>query len=129
MKIAAAAMVALALASCAGRGSLEEREAGALERQLAGRTQGEARRCVPAIQAVALIAVDARTIVYDTPGTLYVSRLRRDCPGLRAGSAIAVETGGDQYCANDRIRAVETGSRIPGPVCLLGAFTPYRSPR
>ena len=129
MKIAAAAFMFFALAGCAGRGSLEERETSALERQLAERTAGEPRRCVPAIQAVSLNAVDNRTIVYDTPGTLYVSRLRSDCPGLRPDSTIVIEAYSDQYCANDRIRAVEPGNRIPGPICLLGAFTPYRTRR
>jgi hypothetical protein len=129
MKIAAAAFMLLALAGCAGRGSLDERETNALERQLAERTAGEPRRCVPAIQAVSLSAVDQRTVVYDTPGTLYVSRLRSECPGLRPDSTIVIEAYGDQYCANDRIRALEPGSRIPGPICLLGEFTPYRSRR
>ena len=119
----------LALAGCAAAGSFEDRERNALERNLAGRSAGEPRRCVPAVQGVSLNAVDRRTIVYDTPGTLYVSRLRADCPGLRPDSAIVVEAYGDQYCANDRIRALEPGTTIPGPICLLGEFVPYRRPR
>lgn len=119
----------LALGGCAAAGSVHDRERNALERDLAERTAGEPRRCVPAIQAVALNAIDRRTIVYDTPGTLYVSRLRADCPGLRPDSAIVVETHGDQYCAMDRIRALEPGTTIPGPICLLGEFTPYRRSR
>jgi len=121
-----ALLLVLALAGCAAAGSFEDRERAALERDLAGRTAGEPRRCVPAIQAVALNAADRRTIVYDTPGTLWVSRLRADCPGLRPDSTIVIEAYGDQYCANDRIRALEPGTNIPGPICLLGQFTPYR---
>lgn len=116
------------LAGCAvGPGPVDDREANALQNRLAGRVAGESRRCVPAIQAVALDPVDRRTLVYDTPGTLYVNRLAADCPSLRATSSVVVETGGDQYCAGDRVRAFEPGDRVPGPVCRLGAFTPYRS--
>lgn len=116
------------LAGCAtASGPMDDREASALESRLASRVAGEPRRCVPAIQAVALDPVDRRTIVYDTPGTLYVSRLASECPSLRSTSSIVVETGGDQYCAGDRIRAFEPGDRLPGPVCRLGEFTPYRS--
>lgn len=116
----------LILAGCAAAGSLEERERSALDRQLAERQAGEAERCIPAISNVSLNVVDRRTLVYDAPGTLWVNRLRADCPSLRPDSSIIVETAGDSYCRNDRIRALDAGSRIPGPVCLLGDFTPYR---
>ena len=123
-----ALLLVLALGSCVAAGSMEERESRALSRDLAGRVAGEPERCVPRIQAVALNAVDRRTLVYDTPGTLWVNRLRADCPSLRPDSTILIETGGDQYCRNDRVRALEPGGRIPGPICLLGDFTPYRRP-
>ena len=119
-------LLVLALAGCAAAGSLDERESEALSRDLAERVAGEPERCVPRIQATGLNPIDRRTLVYDTPGTLWVNRLRADCPGLRADSTILIETGGDQYCRNDRIRALEPGGSIPGPICLLGDFTPYR---
>lgn len=121
-----ALMLALALGGCAAAGSVENRESAALERQLAERVSGEPDRCVPRIGATALHAVDRRTLVYDTPGTLWVNRLRGDCPGLRPGSTIVIETSGDSYCRSDRFRTLEAGSSIPGPTCLLGDFTPYR---
>ena len=129
MKIRTLALV-LALAGCAtADGSLEERERAGLERQLAGRTAGEARRCVTAFQGTGLTVVDRRTVVYDAPGTLWVNRLRADCPSLRPGVTLVVEAQGSEYCQNDRIRAVEPGNRIPGPICFLGEFTPYRNRR
>ena len=122
-----ALMLSAALAGCAAGGaSLEERETSALERQLAERAAGEPEDCVTRIQATSLNAVDRRTLVYDLGGTLWVNRLRADCPGLRPDSTIVVETYGDRYCRNDRIRALEPGTTIPGPICLLGDFTPYR---
>jgi hypothetical protein len=122
-------LIVLALSGCAPAGPAGERERAALDRQLAGRSAGEPHRCISAIRSVSLSAVDSRTIVYDAPGTLYVNRLRADCPSLRPGSTIVIEAHGDQYCESDRIRALDQGSRIPGPICQLGRFTPYRARR
>jgi hypothetical protein len=120
----------LALAGCASAGEVEDtREARALQRQLAERVAGEPEDCVPRNQIQSLQAVDGRTIVYDTGRDLWVSRLAADCPSLRPDSTLVVETFGDRYCRNDRVRALEPGSTIPGPICLLGEFTPYRTRR
>ncbi len=129
MRIAALLLPLLALAGCAAAGPVADRERNALERRLASMVAGEPRDCVPQMQATSLNAVDRRTIVYDAVGTLWVSRLAADCPGMRPGSAILVETYGDRYCRNDRIRALEPGTTVPGPICLLGEWTPYRTPR
>ena len=129
MKIFALFAAATALAGCAARGSLEERERSGLERELATRVAGAPVACIPRLQATALNPVDSRTIVYDAGRTLYVSRLAADCPSLGPDSRLIVETFGSSYCANDHIRAIEPGSTIPGPVCRLGEFTPYRSRR
>lgn len=121
---------ALALAGCASSGEIEDgREARALERQLAGRFAGEPEECVPRIQAQALHPVDRRTLVYETPGRIWVNRLDADCPSLRPDVTLIVETYGDRYCRNDRVRALEPGTTIPGPICLLGSFTPYSARR
>jgi hypothetical protein len=129
MKATAFALLALGLAGCAARGSLEERERSGLERALAEREAGAPQACVPRMQATNLAAVDRRTVAYDAGGTLWVSRLEADCPSLRPDSTLVVETYGDRYCANDRIRALEPGTTIPGPICRLGEFTPYRTRR
>lgn len=124
------AILVLALAGCAAAGEVEDtREARALERQLATRVAGEPRECVPRFQGQALTAADRRTIVYEAGGDIWVNRLAADCPGLRPFGTLIVETHGDRYCRNDRIRALEPGTTIPGPICLLGTFTPYRARR
>jgi hypothetical protein len=123
-------LIILVLAGCAAAGDIEDRsEARALERELATRVAGEPRECVPRTQGRSLTAADRRTIVYDDLGTLWVNRLAADCPGLRPDTTLIVETFGDRYCRNDRVRALEPGSTIPGPICLLGSFTPYRERR
>jgi len=103
------------------------REAEALERDLAGRTAGPPQSCIPALNsAQSLRIVDAHTIVYDSGRALWVSRLDGDCPGMRPMDTLIVDVHGSQYCRGDRFRPVSTGNTIPGPVCVLGDFTPYR---
>ena len=117
-----------ALAGCA---AIEQREdeGAELQRQLAGRSAGEAQSCVPITQASTLQIIDSRTIAYRTGSTIYVNRLSTDCPGMRPFNTLVVETHGSQYCRLDRVRALEPGSSIPGPICPLGDFIPYRLPR
>jgi hypothetical protein len=115
------------LAGCAAAGTdVETRDRRALDDELAAMTAGEARSCVPARQAENLIAVDARTIVLRSGATTWVSRLETDCPGLRPLDTIIVEAHGSQYCAGDRIRSLPPHGTIPGPICVLRDFVPYR---
>ena len=97
-----------------------------LSRELAGRTAGAAQDCVPASPGANLVARDSRTLVYDRGDTLWVNRLGSACPGLHPTSTLIVDLHGSRYCRGDRFRTVEPGQSIPGPYCLLGAFTPYR---
>lgn len=100
-----------------------------LERELAGRVAGPAENCVPARPEQALEIVDRRTITYRRGDTVWVNRLAADCPGLRPLNTLIVEVHGGQYCRGDHVRALEPGANIPGPVCLLGDFVPYRRAR
>jgi hypothetical protein len=120
-------LAALALAGCASAGEMEETaESRALQRQLAERVAGEPENCVPQSQLQSLQPVDPRTIVYETGREIWVNRLPADCRSLRPGTTLIVEAQGDRYCRNDRVRALEPGSTVPGPICRLGSFTPYR---
>lgn len=120
-------MVPVLVAGCtiAGDGQTG-RERLALDRDLTERVAGPAEACVPQRQNQSLRAVDRRTIVYEDGRVLWVNRLEANCPSLRPDSILIVETFGDRYCRNDQIRALEAGSPIAGPICLLGSFTPYR---
>lgn len=115
------------LAGCAALGQGED-DGAELARQLAGGSAGEAQRCVSSSQSTPLEVIDRQTIAYRTGSTIYVNRLRADCPGLRPFSTLIIETQGSQYCRGDRVRALDPGSSIPGPLCLLGDFVPYRLP-
>ncbi|MEA3065376.1 MAG: hypothetical protein QOJ27_1828 [Sphingomonadales bacterium] len=113
----------LLLASACAAGSAREAD---LSGELAGRNAGTSEECVSASPGANLVARDARTLVYRRGDTIWVNRLAAACPGLDPMSTLIVEAHGSQYCRGDQIRAVETGRSIPGPTCLLGAFTPYR---
>jgi hypothetical protein len=117
----------LALAGCAGAGPWPSAPRGdELAPLVAGRAAGPAESCVASVQNTSLRVIDSRTLVYDRGRTVWVNRLRDACPGLRRDDALIVETHGSRYCRNDRIRAFEPYRSIPGPVCLLGDFVPYR---
>lgn len=113
----------LLLASACAASSAREAD---LSRELAGRTAGPAQNCVPASAGDSLVPRDSQTLVYRRGDTLWVNRLAAACPGLNAMSTLIVEVHGSQYCRGDPIRAVEPGQGIPGPICVLGSFTPWR---
>ncbi len=103
------------------------RDQEALSRELAGRVAGEPRTCINPESSAALTVVDSRTVTYREGGnTVWVSRLRDECPGLRPLDTLVVEVEAGQYCRNTRFRAVSPGTSIPGPTCFLGDFVPYR---
>jgi hypothetical protein len=119
----------LLLSACAEEGGgPSERAEAAFERELAGRTAGEPRSCIPAGAGRRLVVRDSRTIVQDEGRTLWVSRLDRPCPGLDPFGTLEIQAQGGQYCSGDRVRGLEAGRTIPGPWCVLRDFTPYRLP-
>jgi hypothetical protein len=113
----------LLIASACAAGSAREAD---LSRDLAGRSAGAGRDCVGTSPAAGLAVRDSQTLVYRRGDTIWVNRLAAACPGLDPMSTLIVEAHGSQYCRGDQIRAVEAGRSIPGPICLLGSFTPYR---
>ena len=95
--------------------------------ELAGRTAGEARSCIPVRLGQGLVIADLDTLVSRESGTLWVSRLEGRCPGLRPRSSLVIDLHGGQYCRGDRFHTIETGSSVPGPTCVLGDFVPFRA--
>jgi hypothetical protein len=117
----------LVAAGCAaGDGPTTRAAESELAQALAGRSPGEARNCVPIQSGRALRTIDAQTLLYDSGDTIWVNRLEGRCPGLRPSDPLIVEPTGSQYCRGDRIRSLDPVSRIPGPVCILSDFVPYR---
>ena len=101
-----------------------------LNRELAGRVAGDAQDCVPTAGTGSdgLRAVDAQTPTYRQGSTIWVNRMPAACPGVRPLATLVVEVRGGRYCRGDLVRGLEPGAAIPGPLCALGQFTPYRRP-
>lgn len=96
--------------------------------EVAGRTAGKPQSCISPFGSQNLRVVNPQMVAYGTGTTVHVNRLRAPCPGLEPMNTIIVESHGGQYCSGDHIRGIEPGATIPGPVCLLGDWTPYRRP-
>ncbi|HYG49007.1 MAG TPA: hypothetical protein VD846_13835 [Allosphingosinicella sp.] len=116
----------LLTAACAATGGGPSDSEAALARELAGRTAGEPQDCVSADSGSNLTPRGRRALVYQRGDTIWVNRLRAECPGLEPLSQLIVEVHGSRYCRGDHFRAREPGMNIPGPICVLGSFTPYR---
>jgi hypothetical protein len=116
----------LLAAACAATGTVMADDEAELAHELAGRSAGEPKDCVPTSTGANLAARGRRTLVYDQGATFWVNRLAADCPGLDSTSQIVIEVDGSRYCRGDRLRARHGGESVPGPICVLGDFTPYR---
>lgn len=120
-------LLLIALSGCAS-GQIGASDQEELARELAGRNVGESRQCISAVSGRGLTIGDPRTIVRRDGATIWVNRLKRDCPGFRPANTLIASVHGGRHCRGDQVRAMEPGSSIPGPICVLGEFTPYRSP-
>lgn len=122
MKLGIAA-IALIIAACvAAPASMEVRQAS----ELAGRTAGPARRCVPIERNEGLRVAngDTHTILYGRGGTVWANRLGPDC-GFAQNASLIVQPVSASYCRGDLVRSIDPTSGIRGPSCFLGDFVPY----
>ncbi|HEY1604283.1 MAG TPA: DUF6491 family protein [Allosphingosinicella sp.] len=101
-----------------------------LAKQLAGRTAGPPQDCVSMDTTANLRPVNEQTLIVERGPILYVNHLRGGCPGLEATDTIILQANGNQYCRGDHFRTRPFGGGVvPGPICVLGDFTPYRRTR
>ena len=106
-----------------------ERDGGSgaeLAGMLAGRVPGATERCIPASMQGPIAIASSRTLTDRRGDTIWVNRQERDCFGDGPPATLIVEQQGGHHCRGDRVRALEPGSSIPGPVCLLRDWLPYR---
>ncbi len=95
--------------------------------ELTGRVAGPAQSCVPTQPTRNLQIVDDSALIYGSGRTLYLNHLRAACPGLNPTTTLIFDLHASEYCSGDHFRTIETGSSVPGPVCLLGDWVPYRT--
>lgn len=100
-----------------------------LESVLAGRVAGKPVDCVDKSRIDGPQIIDAKTLIYRESGRrIWRNDLIGECPGLSPMDTLVVDIFGGQLCRNDHFRALTPGTRIPGPICRLGKFTPYDKP-
>ena len=118
-------LVAVAVAGCAPHGSTPSFK-DTFAQEVAGRSAGQAQRCISPFGNENLRVVNPQTVAYGNGPTVYVNRLRAPCPALGPHNTTIIESHGGQYCSGDHVRGLEPGAIIPGPVCFLGDWTPYK---
>lgn len=94
---------------------------------LAGRTAGAPKQCIPRRETGGLYIAGPHTIALQDGRTLWVN----DVPGcvLKSSSDIlVVEPVGAQYCGGDFVKTRDNISLLPGPGCRLNDFVPYTKP-
>ena len=108
---------------------LTEKQSALLTKELSGKVAGKPVTCISDYNASNLIRVSDSILLYRVSGRLvYQNNLRYACPGIaRDTDVIVSEQFGGQKCRGDVLRLVDRTSGIPGAVCSLGEFTPYRA--
>jgi hypothetical protein len=122
----------LAVAACGEMDStplpLTAKQTEQLDKELAGKVAGTPLKCISDFNATNMVRISDDILLYRVSGNLvYKNNLRSSCPGLARDSDIIVsEQFGGQKCRGDLLKLVDRTSGIPGPVCSLGEFVPYR---
>jgi hypothetical protein len=121
------------LAGCTGEMeskplALTEKQAELLNKEIGGKVAGKPVSCISAFNSDNIIRVNDEILLFRQSGRLvYQNKLRGRCPGLaRDNDVLVMEQFGSQKCNGDRVRLVDRIGGIPGPVCILGDFVPYR---
>jgi hypothetical protein len=96
--------------------------------ELAGRNAGQRQNCVPIVRSEALRVSDTNrhVLIYGRGKTVWASDLGPGC-GFSVNDVLVTEPI-IRYCRGDLVRSFDNMSRIPGPTCVLGDFTPYTRP-
>jgi len=124
-KALASLLLALPVASCAQPDAPVRTP---ISEQLEGRVAGPPQTCIPSLSSGTLSAVDTGTVAYRSGAVIYVNHLTSPCPNIAPLNTLVVDALQGRYCRGDRVRAIEPGATIAGPVCILGDWVPYRKP-
>lgn len=118
-------LVAPALAGCMHSNAPAD---AAFSRELAARAAGAPQTCIPTVPNGSLHAIDSSTLTYRSGSTIYINHPAAPCSALAPFNTLIVEAQSGHYCRGDRVRGLELGATIAGPVCILGDWVAYRKP-
>ncbi len=127
IRLAAAFPLVLVVAACATMG-VQRDDTADLAKELAGKVAEKPRTCIPLDEARSTkIYMDA--LVYRASRRLTYVNESKGCTSFDSDPIFINEVHGSQLCRGDVVRTVSRLGNIPGPFCVLGNFTPYRTPR
>lgn len=119
----AAALIGLAGAASAKSPTTAERNEARLATMLEGRSAGEPRHCISAMDSNKLEVIEYVGMVYDAGDTIYVARARNPRM-LGSSEAPIVQRTGSTLCSSDVTRTFDRHSGMTG-VVFLDDFVPY----
>lgn len=115
------------LASCAGMATQRD-DSAELAKELAGKVAEKPRICIPLTEAnSAKIYKDA--LVYRSSRQLTYVNASKGCSSFDPDPIFINQVYGSQLCRGDVVQTISRIGNIAGPFCVLGDFTPYRTPR
>ncbi|MET0372238.1 MAG: hypothetical protein ABW039_12790 [Sphingobium sp.] len=122
----------LLLASCAGAyepAPLTAKQAGKLDKALAGLTPGTKVACISRFPSTDLTVISGNVLLYRVSRKLvYRNDLIGSCTGLTRGDALVTRSWGSDICRGDIAHSADLSIGMPTGSCALGDFTPYRKP-
>lgn len=119
----AAALASVGTVASAKSPTTAERNEARLATMLAGRTAGEPRQCISAMNSNKLEVMEYVGMVYDAGDTIYVARAQN--PRMLGSSETPiVERTGSTLCTSDVTRTFDHHSGMTG-VVFLDDFVPY----
>lgn len=130
MKAILACTIAATLAAISAPLAAEtraERAEARLAEMIEGRTAGEGRSCISAMNSNRLRVIDHVGIVYEGGGTIWVARAS-DPRQLDSFDVPIIERHGSQLCKTDIIRTVDRSTGMHTGVVFLSDFVPYTRP-
>ena len=80
--------------------------------------------CHRASQSFRVSQSDRHTLLYGTGRTIWANHLGSGC-GFNSSLTLVTQPIGSSHCRGDLVRSFDSFTRIPGPSCVLGEFTPY----
>ncbi|QIL01671.1 hypothetical protein G7078_01950 [Sphingomonas sinipercae] len=106
---------------------LSARAQSELSAELAGRTAGAPRDCLPRHDTAEMRAIGPQTILFGSGRTIYRNDIEGACNGLgQPGYTLVTRSlGGGQLCRGDIAEVRDLRSGMLRGSCALGAFTPY----
>lgn len=114
-------------AACAGSATQRDDSAD-LANELVGKVAEKPRSCI-ALDDARGSKVYNDAIVYRVSRRLTYVNDAKGCNSFDSDPIFVNEVRGSQLCRGDVVRLVSRTGGIQGPFCVLGDFTPYRTPK